>query len=53
MSSQNPVLDELTTREYQHGFVTDIASDSFLPGLDEEVIRRISAIKGEPDWLLE
>ncbi len=53
MSSQNPVLDELTSREYQHGFVTDIASDSFPPGLDEDVIQRLSAIKGEPDWLLE
>jgi Fe-S cluster assembly protein SufB len=53
MSSQNPVLDELTSREYQHGFVTDIASDSFPPGLDEDVIQRLSAIKGEPEWLLE
>ena len=53
MSSQNPVLDELTSREYQHGFITDIASDSFPPGLDEDVIGRLSAIKGEPEWLLE
>ena len=53
MSSQNPVLDELTKQEYQHGFVTDIASDSFAPGLDEAVIRKLSAIKGEPEWLLE
>ena len=51
--SSNEVLDELTSREYQHGFVTDIASDSFPPGLDEDVIRRLSAIKGEPEWLLE
>ncbi len=53
MSSQNPVLDELTSREYQHGFVTDIASDSFAPGLDEDVIQKLSLIKGEPEWLLE
>jgi len=53
MSSQNPVLEELTSQEYQHGFVTDIASDSFPPGLDEGVIRKLSAIKGEPEWLLE
>ena len=53
MSSQNQVLDELTSREYQHGFVTNIESDVFPPGLDEGVIAKLSAIKGEPEWLLE
>ncbi len=51
--SANQVLDQLTREEYKHGFVTDIESDVFAPGLDEDVVRRISAKKGEPEWLLE
>jgi Fe-S cluster assembly protein SufB len=47
------VLDELTQQEYKHGFVTDIESDVFAPGLSEETVRRISAKKNEPDWMLE
>lgn len=46
-------LDALLEREYQHGFVTDIDVDTFEPGLNEDVIRRLSAIKGEPEFLLE
>ena len=44
---------ELTNREYQAGFITDIESDSVPPGLDEDVIRLISAKKKEPAFLLE
>jgi Fe-S cluster assembly protein SufB len=43
----------VTSQEYKYGFVTDIESDSVAAGLNEEVIRFISAKKGEPDWLLE
>jgi Fe-S cluster assembly protein SufB len=43
----------LIEREYKAGFVTDIDSDSVPPGLSEDVIRLISAKKGEPGWLLE
>jgi Fe-S cluster assembly protein SufB len=43
----------LIEREYKAGFVTDIESDSVPPGLSEDVIRLISAKKGEPEWLLE
>jgi Fe-S cluster assembly protein SufB len=43
----------LIEREYKAGFVTDIDSDSVPPGLSEDVIRLISAKKGEPAWLLE
>ncbi len=46
-------LDQLVNREYSAGFVTDIEEESLPPGLDEDVIRFISAKKGEPDWLLE
>jgi Fe-S cluster assembly protein SufB len=46
-------LQSVTSQEYKYGFVTDIDSDSVAPGLSEDVIRFISAKKGEPDWLLE
>jgi len=46
-------LQELTSREYKHGWTTDIESEAVPPGLDEGVVRLISAKKGEPEWLLE
>ena len=49
----NPELDNLVGREYKDGFVTDIESDTFPPGLDENVVRGISAKKGEPAFMLE
>ncbi len=54
MSASDPssVLD-LTRREYKAGFVTDIESESAPPGLNEEIIRLISAKKQEPEWMLE
>ncbi len=50
---KNRDLKELVKREYKEGFVTDIESETFEPGLDEDVIRRISAKKGEPEFMLE
>ncbi len=46
-------LEALTNREYEHGFVTDIDSEKLPPGLDEDVVRKISAKKEEPEWLLD
>ncbi|MES1195499.1 MAG: Fe-S cluster assembly protein SufB, partial [Steroidobacter sp.] len=43
----------LVSQKYRHGFVTDIESETVPPGLDEEVIRKISLIKKEPEFLLE
>ena len=51
--SNNAQLEALVGRGYQHGFVTDIESDSLPPGLDEDVVRAISRIKGEPSFLTE
>ncbi|RMH62044.1 MAG: Fe-S cluster assembly protein SufB [Zetaproteobacteria bacterium] len=45
--------EDAARQEYRAGFVTDIESDTLPPGLNEEVIRHISARKEEPDWLLE
>ena len=50
---QNKELKELVKREYKEGFVTDIESDTFEPGLNEDVVRRISAKKGEPEFMLD
>ncbi|MBI4911854.1 MAG: Fe-S cluster assembly protein SufB [Acidobacteria bacterium] len=46
-------LEGITSQEYKYGFVTEIDAESVAPGLDEGVIRLISAKKGEPEWLLE
>ncbi len=51
--SSNEVLSELTSQEYRHGFVTDVESEVFRPGLDEEIVAAISAKKKEPQWLLD
>jgi Fe-S cluster assembly protein SufB len=46
-------LEQLVGRQYQHGFVTDIESETVPPGLDEDVVRLISRKKGEPEFLLQ
>ena len=51
-STDTAVLENLSTREYQHGFFTDIESESAPPGLNEETIAFISHKKEEPEWLL-
>ncbi|MBN2797706.1 MAG: Fe-S cluster assembly protein SufB, partial [Deltaproteobacteria bacterium] len=45
--------DVLPGEEYKYGFVTDADTDIIPPGLSEDVVRLISAKKGEPEWLLE
>ena len=47
------VLDTLVSQPYKHGFVTDIESETAPKGLNEDIIRMISAKKNEPDWLLD
>jgi Fe-S cluster assembly protein SufB len=51
--TQNKLVKEIAAQDYQYGFVTDIESETIAPGLDESVIRFISAKKEEPEWLLE
>jgi len=46
-------IESLATQDYKYGFVTDIESESLPPGLNEDVVRFISAKKEEPEWLLE
>jgi Fe-S cluster assembly protein SufB len=53
MSTSTETIEQLATREYKYGFVTDIEAETLPPGLNEDVIRAISAKKQEPEWLLE
>lgn len=46
-------INEFVKTEYEAGFVTDVQSETIAPGLNEDVIRFISAKKNEPSWLLE
>ncbi|MCK7537280.1 MAG: hypothetical protein MZV63_43100 [Marinilabiliales bacterium] len=52
-NDQDKVLDEVTSGEYKYGFVTDIETDVIPKGLNEDVVRLISAKKEEPEWMLE
>lgn len=52
-SESEITIDQWQSQEYKYGFTTDIESDTLPPGLDEDVVRKISAIKNEPDWLLQ
>jgi Fe-S cluster assembly protein SufB len=46
-------VESLVNKEYKYGFVTDIDADTAPKGLSEDVVRLISAKKGDPEWLLE
>lgn len=51
MSNQTE-LNKIIGQSYEHGFVTDIDTETFLPGLDESVIRALSQKKNEPEFIL-
>ena len=53
MSTSDSTLEQYASEEYKYGFVTDVEQETIPPGLDEDVIRQISAKKNEPEWLLE
>ncbi|MDP9361238.1 MAG: Fe-S cluster assembly protein SufB [Acidobacteriota bacterium] len=46
-------IEQIASQEYKYGFVTDIESDQAPPGLNEDIIRLISAKKNEPEWMLD
>ena len=52
-NNSEDVLQEITSSEYKYGFTTDIDTEIIPTGLNEEVVRLISAKKGEPDWMLQ
>jgi Fe-S cluster assembly protein SufB len=53
MSTATNTIEEFANKEYEHGFVTSIETDTVPPGLNEDIIRIISAKKQEPQWLLD
>jgi len=53
MSKDNQILEEFTSKEYEHGWNIDMEADQAPKGLSEEIVRFISAKKEEPEWLLE
>jgi len=53
MSAAQQDIEKLVKREYKEGFVTEIDSDTFPPGLDEDVVRAISRKKEEPEFMTE
>ena len=53
MSTSKQNIDALIKREYRHGFVTDVEADTVPPGLNEDIIRTISAKKHEPQFMLD
>ena len=52
-TSDDRIINELSNKEYEAGFVTDIETDVFEIGLNEDIIRRISEKKNEPEFMLE
>lgn len=53
MSTEINTIEKLANREYKYGFVTDIAADEVPKGLNEDIIRMISAKKEEPEWMTQ
>ena len=51
--SQDELLHEVTASEYKYGFYSDVETDRIAAGLSEDVIRMISAKKGEPEWMTD
>ncbi len=51
--TEEELKKELETKEYEYGFYTDIESDTFPVGLNEEIVRAISKRKEEPEWMTE
>lgn len=53
MAQENELLHEITGKEYEFGFVTDVEQEIAPVGLSEDVVRMISSKKNEPEWMLE
>src|SRR6476660_7303813 len=53
MSTATETIEGLVQKEYKYGFFTDVEADSAPPGLNEDIVRLISAKKNEPEFMLE
>lgn len=52
-STEVKTIEELANKEYKYGFVTDLEADSLPNGLNEDIIKQLSALKNEPEFMLE
>src|SRR5574344_978662 len=53
-NEENRIINDLASqKEYREGFVTEVDQEYLPKGLNEDIIRRISQLKDEPEWLLE
>ena len=53
IKEEDKIIQEVTRQEYEEGFVTDVGQDFIPKGLNEDIIRTISRLKEEPEWMLE
>lgn len=53
IKKEDKIIQEVTRQEYKEGFVTDVGQDFIPKGLNEDIIRTISRLKEEPEWMLE
>jgi len=53
VTKDDHIIQEITTKEYEHGWVSNLEADSAPKGLNEDIVRFISRRKAEPEWLLE
>ena len=53
IQEENRIIEEVTSGEYKEGFVTQVEQEYVPKGLNEDIIRTISALKQEPQWLLD
>ena len=53
MNKDTQILEELTSKEYEYGWSSDLVADEAPKGLNEDIIKIISSKKDEPQWLLE
>ena len=53
IKEEDKIIQEVTRQEYKEGFVTEVGQDFIPKGLNEDIVRNISRLKEEPDWLLE
>jgi Fe-S cluster assembly protein SufB len=52
-TTETSTIEQFAAQDYKFGFVTDVEQETFPPGLNEEIIARLSAKKEEPEWMLE
>lgn len=53
MSDKNEFIKQVAEKQYEYGFTTDVQTEIISKGLNEDVVRLVSAKKGEPEWLLD